>query len=383
MEQNTEQQSNSSIENTPATANTEQKNEAKPAKQWSPKKHSRFGRLIFTSALIGGVVAALYAWHLPPFNHHKVYTNNAYVRGQTTLISAKVSGYVTGIFVNDFNQVSLNQPLVKIDDAPYLAKMAQAKANLLGQSASLDQIEQNRLSAEANLNISKSAIENAKAQLHRAQAEFNRIQNLIKTNSAAKRELDQATAALTQAETAVQQARQQHTIAQQKRLSVKTNGEALTASVESAKAVVNLAQQDVDNTLIKAPVAGKLGEISVKKGQFVSAGSQLMFIVPNTRWVIANVKETDMVNVKIGQPVKLSIDGLDHKQFNGKVAEISPATASEFSIIKADSGTGNFVKIAQRVPVKIEFLPEQTDLDKILAGVSVEVEIDTSSAQPH
>lgn len=377
MEQKNTPQEQEAVETASNSApQTEEKSQ-----QWSPKKHSIFGKLAFTTALIGGVVAALYAWHLPPFNYDKVYTNNAYVRGQTTLISAKVSGYVKDVFVNDFNQVSLEQPLVKIDDAPYLAKMAQAKANLLGQSASLNQIEQDKRAAEANLNISNATIENAKAQLHRARVEFNRIQQLIKTNSASKRELDQATATLTQAETAIQQARQQQTIAEQKRLSVKTNGEGLTASVESAKAVVNLAQQDVDNTLIKAPVAGKLGEISVKKGQFVTIGSQLMFIVPNSRWVIANVKETDMVNVKIGQPVKLSIDGLDHKQFDGKVAEISPAAASEFSIIKADSGTGNFVKIAQRIPVKIEFLPEQADLDKILAGVSVEVEIDTSSAK--
>lgn len=346
---------------------------------WSPKKHSTFGRLVFISAIIGGVIATLYAWHLPPFNTNTVYSNNAYVRGQTTLISAKVSGYVKEVFVQDFNQIGANQALIQIDEAPYQAKVAQAKANLLGQSAALKQIAQSRLSADANIQISKSAIENAKAQLHRTQLEFNRINQLVKTNSASKREQDQAVAALTQAETTLQQARQQYTIAEQNRLNVNDNNEKLTAGVESAEAMLNLAQQDLENTLVKAPVAGTLSEISVKKGQFVSVGSQLMFIVPPKRWVIANIKETDMANVKIGQTVKLSIDALNHQQFNGKVVEISPATASEFSIIKADSGTGNFVKIAQRIPVKIEFIPDQADLDKILAGMSVEVEINTSS----
>lgn len=360
--------------------NQQTEQSTKPSK-WSPKKHTTFGRFIFISTIIGGIVATLYAWHLPPFNTNTIYSNNAYVRGQTTLISAKVSGYVKEVFVQDFNQVEENQNLIQIDDAPYQAKVAQAKANLLGQSAALKQIAQSRLSADANIQISKSAIENAKAQLHRAQLEFNRINQLVKTNSASKREQDQAIATLTQAETALQQARQQSTIAEQNRLNINDNNEKLTAGVESATAMLNLAQQDLDNTLVKAPIAGTLGEIAVKKGQFVTVGSQLMFIVPDKRWVIANIKETDIAKVKIGQTVKLSVDGLNHQQFNGKVVEISPATASEFSIIKADSGTGNFVKIAQRIPVKIEFIPDQADLDKILAGMSVEVEIDTSSTQ--
>lgn len=149
------------------------------------------------------------------------------------------------------------------------------------------------------------------------------------------------------------------------------------AAIDNAQALLDLAKQDLGHTTIYAPASGKLGEVSVKQGQLVSAGTQLMSVVPPERWVIANIKETDMANVKIGQSASVSIDALGGKAFSGKVAEISPATASEFSLIKADSGTGNFVKIAQRIAVKIVFDAGQQDLERLAPGMSAEVNIAT------
>lgn len=149
------------------------------------------------------------------------------------------------------------------------------------------------------------------------------------------------------------------------------------AGIANAQALLDLAKQDLGHTVIYAPASGKLGEVSVKQGQLVSAGTQLMSVVPPERWIIANIKETDMANVKIGQSASVSIDALGGKAFSGKVAEISPATASEFSLIKADSGTGNFVKIAQRIAVKIVFDAGQQDLERLAPGMSAEVNIAT------
>lgn len=347
--------------------------------QWSPRKKGTLGVLLWGSLIGIGILAILYSWHLPPFTFAKVSTDNAYIRGKTTIISSKVSGYVKEVLVQDFEQVKQGQPLVAIDNVAYLAKVEQTKAALVGQRAALDKIQQNRLSALASAKISQSAIENATAQLHRAQMEAKRVNALVKTGSASKREQDQVQANLKQAEAGLIQAKQQHKIAEQNELSVDSGEVSALASVDSAKATLDLAQQDLENTIIKAPVNGRLGEIGVKLGQFVTTGNQLMFLVPQARWVIANLKETDIQQVKVGQSVTIKVDALSGKTFSGKVSDIAPATASEFSVLKADSGVGNFVKIAQRVPVKIEFNPEQAEFEKLIPGMSVKVEIDTAT----
>ena len=138
-----------------------------------------------------------------------------------------------------------------------------------------------------------------------------------------------------------------------------------------------LAEQELGHTTVYAPADGQLGEVAVKKGQLVSAGTQLMSVVPAARWIIANIKETDMKNIRSGQQADITVDALGGAHFSGSMSEIAPATASEFSLIKADSGTGNFVKIAQRIAVKIELHPEQADLHKLAPGMSVEVLIAT------
>ncbi|WP_257005864.1 HlyD family secretion protein [Helicobacter pullorum] len=134
---------------------------------------------------------------------------------------------------------------------------------------------------------------------------------------------------------------------------------------------------DLDNSLIKAPIAGKLGEIGAKIGQFVSQDTALVYLVPKDIWVIANIKETKMDKVKIGQKVVFSVDALNDKEFSGVVEEISPATGSEFSAIKVNHATGNFIKIVQRISVKIKIDSNQARLDDLRVGMSVVVEVHT------
>mgnify|MGYP000870541885 FL=1 len=188
---------------------------------------------------------------------------------------------------------------------------------------------------------------------------------------------DAAQTAVKQAEAGLKQAQEQYAVAQQNIINTGVGREGAQAGIANAQALLDLAKQDLGHTVIYAPASGKLGEVSIKQGQLVSAGTQLMSVVPPERWIIANIKETDMANVKIGQSASVSIDALGGKAFSGKVAEISPATASEFSLIKADSGTGNFVKIAQRIAVKIVFDAGQQDLERLAPGMSAEVNIAT------
>lgn len=164
-------------------------------------------------------------------------------------------------------------------------------------------------------------------------------------------------------------------------INVSANEKIAQAAVDNAQAALLIAEDNLAHTEIKAPVGGKLGEIGVKSGQLLSIGSTLAYLVPPETWVVANIKETEMEKVRIGQTVKVKVDALNGAVLNGNVVEIAPATGSEFSLNKTDNSTGNFVKIPQRVPVKIEVAPNQENAARLLAGMSVEVAIDTASQQ--
>ena len=156
------------------------------------------------------------------------------------------------------------------------------------------------------------------------------------------------------------------------------NRASLEADVANAEAALRLAQIDLDNTRIIAPEDGQLGQISVRRGAYVSAGTRLTSLVPGQKWVIANMKETQMANVRPGLPVTFTVDALNGATFHGVVEYISPAAGSEFSAISPDNATGNFVKIAQRIPVRIKINGEEQT--RLRPGMSVQVSIDTSAA---
>ena len=341
--------------------------------QWQPEKH-RFDSIGILVATVAGVLLALYAFRLPPFGLGEVYTNNAYVRGNITVVSPRVSGYVQNVLVRDFDTVKAGQPLVEIDRAPYLSKVEQAKAGILAQQAALDKTKQDRASAQSAAKAGQAAIANAQAVLDRANREWKRIKG-VSNDAISQSSRDAAQIAVKQAEAALTQAKEQYAIAQQNILNAGVGREG--AAIDNAKAMLALAEQDLGHTTVYAPADGLLGEVAVKKGQLVSAGTQLMSVVPAARWIVANIKETDMKNIRSGQQADITVDALGGAHFSGSISEIAPATASEFSIIKADSGTGNFVKIAQRIVVKIELHPGQTDLHKLAPGMSVEVRIGT------
>lgn len=348
-----------------------------PPEQWQPKKHGLFGTLAFSAAILAGVAGALYAWKLPPFTSSTVSTENAYVRGQTTVISPRVNGYVSEVLVSDFAEVKQGQPLVRIDDAPYQAKVAQAKAGLAAQEASLSNVGQTRRSAQAQIQARQAALANAENQLRLAQADVQRLNRVRGSEGIAEREYDAAARNLQQAEAALAQARAQYTVAQQDSLSVNNGQSGLKAGVDNARALLALAEQELSHTVVRAPADGKLGELGVKPGQLVSAGNQLMFLVPPQRWVVANFKEADTEHIRVGQAALIRVDALGGRTFKGKVSHLAPATAAEFSIIRADSGNGNFVKVAQRIAVKIELDAGQPDVERLLPGMSVEAEVDT------
>ncbi len=344
--------------------------EVSSGRGWSPIQ-SRRNVILFSLVLLAGALAALYAWGLPPFTSSSQTTDNAYVRGQTTIISPQVSGYVTEVLVQDFATVKAGQPLVKIDDRIYRQRVAQGAASIDTQIANLENSEQSQHSGEAQLRLQDAALANARAQLARAQADMQRVDELVGEGSVSLRERDQTVAALRQAEAGVRQAEAQRAIASEQLRSVDVGRGGLRAQVSSATAARDLAQIDLDNTVIRAPRDGRLSEVAVRIGQFVQPGAQLMYLVPDRVWVVANFKEAQTAQIRVGQPATLRVDALDGAELTGKVENVSPAAGSEFSVIKPDTGSGNFVKVPQRIAVRISVDPGQELARRLGPGMSV------------
>jgi multidrug resistance efflux pump len=232
--------------------------------------------------------------------------------------------------------------LVRVDDRIYKARVKAARANLSAQLASLA---------------------NARAQLMRAQADMGRVDDLVRDGSVSIRERDQTLAALRQAEAQVRQA---------------NGGQgSFEAQVDAARAQLDLAQIDLEHTVIVATADGQVSEIGVRVGQYVTSGTQLLSLVPADRWVIANFKEAQVANVAPGQPATFTVDALNNARFTGHVERLAPAAGSEFAVLKPDNATGNFVKVPQRIGVRIAIDPGQPLESRLAPGMSVEAVIDT------
>jgi multidrug resistance efflux pump len=345
---------------------------------WRPGRPSATALVVIVLVAVAGVLAVLAAWRLPPFVTPYESTDNAYVRGRTTVISPQVSGYVTAVLVRDFATVRAGEPLVRIDDRIYRQRVEQAQAQLDAQGATLANAAQSERSRAAALAAQDAVVANAAAQLMRAEADMNRVNDLVTDGSVSLRERDQTLAALRQAQAGVRQANAAREIARQDVRTVIVGRGGQEAGVSGAEAARRLAQIDLANTIIRAPETGRLSEVGVRLGQYVTAGSQLMFLVPPETWVIANFKEAQTARMAVGQPASFTVDGLADARLTGRVERLSPAAGSEFAVLKPDNATGNFTKVPQRIAVRIRIDPGQRLIDRLRPGMSVQARVDTS-----
>jgi len=328
---------------------------------------------------IAVVLILLAAWQLPPFGGGMQQTDNAYVRGRTTVIASQVSGYVIAVEVNDYAQVTGNEVLARVDDRPYRARVEQARANLHGAEANLANNAQAHASRSANIGSQIAAIDSARAQLLRAQADMARADGLVGDGSISVRERDQTLAGLRQAQAQVDEAVKSREIAVQDLRSVDVGQRSLVAQVEAARAQLDTALIDLEHTVIRAPEAGQLGEVGVRLGQYVTNGTQLTTLVPPDLWVTANYKEAQTAYLAVGQRASFTVDALDGARFAGHVERLAPATGSEFAVLKPDNATGNFVKVPQRIGIRIGIDSGQKMMSRLRPGMSVDAVVDTLS----
>jgi multidrug resistance efflux pump len=334
---------------------------------WSPPP-LRIGVIVMIVVLaLAAVVGVLYAFSFWPFASGTEITDDAYVRGRTTVIAPQVSGYVVQVSVSDYANVKPGEVLARIDDSTYRAKVDQARSTLQAAEATLANSHQASATGAANLLGDNATLARAKADLARADT-------LVKDGSVSVREQDQARAALAQALA-------QTEVARQAIRSVEVGRNGLIAQVAAAQAALNAAQIDLDHTVIRAPEAGQVGEVGVRLGQYVTNGTQLMSLVPGERWVIANYKEAQTAHLQPGAAATFRVDALGGAQLRGHVEQLSPAAGSEFSVLKPDNATGNFVKVPQRIGVRLSIDPGQVMSARLRPGMSVTVRVRVGGAQ--
>ncbi len=310
-------------------------------------------------------------------------TNNAYVQGEITAIRPKVSGYVEALFVDDNQHVNKGDPLLRIEDDEIRQQIAGVEADLArfraeGQALAERKHLQDLVIAQADAEV---AI--AEAERDRTAAELVRSQRLARAGNASKQALEIATAASSQALGGLTRANARLEAAKVEVAVLEAEDLQLRALVKKTEADLNILKIHLDDTLLRAPVSGVIGNRSVRVGQLVDPGRFLLAIVPlDDVWVVGNFKETQLTHVEIGQEVDIRIDTFPGERITGTVASVAPASGAEFSILPPQNATGNFTKIVQRIPVKIAIAGDDPMIGRLRPGMSSVVSIDTKGTPP-
>ena len=331
--------------------------------------------------LIIGIGIILWAWKIGPFDSAVESTDNSYVKGKTTVLSSQINGYVKDVLVSDFDHVKKGQVLMHIDATTYDQKVTQAEAGVDQAQNALSNQSQNIAQRKADIVAAEAKVEQARAAYQLSLAQQQRYQQLGDSGAASKSEQDKAFADTQNNLALLQQAQANVLVAKEALKTAKVAETGLKAQVTNAAAQLDQAQTTKNYSSITAPMDGQLGEVNPRVGQYVAAGTQLLYLIPQQTWVTANFKETQIANMKIGQKAWFTVDALNHQKFTGHVEQISPAAGSEFSVLKADNATGNFTKVVQRIAVRIAIDPNQTGIENLRPGMSVISSVDTHSAQ--
>lgn len=313
-----------------------------------------------------------------------VSTDNAQIEGHIVPVLPKVGGFVAEVKVVDNQAVKAGDLLVRIEDRDYRSKLAQAEADLqlaiatAGREGQVGQAGAQVSAARATAAAARSGIEQAIANADKAQKDLDRMRALVAKQMMSPQALDAAEAAARASLAQVKASRESATSAGEQ---VTASGAALRAAlarVEAARAARDLAANQLADTRVAAPASGVISNKSVEPGQLVQAGQPLLAVVPlDDVWVIANLKETDVRDVKPGVTAEIEVDAYRGYRVAGRVESISPATGARFSLLPPDNATGNFTKVVQRVPVKIR-LTQSADPQRLLRpGMSVSVTITT------
>ena len=349
--------------------------------------------IVFTVALLAALGGIAWLNSAPT----QVSTDNAYLKADISYVAPRVRGLVAQILVKDNQQVQAGEPLVRLDDTEYLSRVrsaeadvAQADAAIAAAKAALERSHAEESLARASLTEAQTAIASAEAERDRAASDRTRYEALAGNGWVPKQKLESVSATAVTANSNVGKVRAAALVAQGQVSVVVRRRAELEAAIKNAQATkaraeatLALAKQDEGDTVIRAPIAGVVGDRQIESGEFVQPGTRLMAIVrADALYVIANFKETQTERMIAGEAAEIYVDALPGTVIRGTVESLSPASGSEFALLPFEPGTGNFTKIVQRVPVRIKLTPGQAGLLRLRPGLSVSatVMLDASSS---
>ena len=311
-------------------------------------------------------------------------TDNAYTHFDRIVLEPKVSGYIREVGFSDFQKIRAGDILIRLDDADFRTRVAQARASRDRAAADLARLDLEIDLQKACIQQAKAVADSGAARLDLATRENDRTQKLFRSNAVSAREADTAEINLKTARNSHRESLAEVAV-QERRLALQQAERALReADLHAAEASLQSALIDLGYTVITAPRDGRTGARKIHEGELVKEGMQLATLIADMApYVIANYKETQISNIRFGQPVDIVIDAFPGEVFKGRVESVSPATGATFSLLPRDTTSGNFTKVVQRVPVRISLDPGQRRLDEIRAGMSVITRIDTADAKSH
>ncbi|ESX61646.1 hemolysin D [Mesorhizobium sp. LSHC422A00] len=348
-----------------------------------PAKKKREARS-FMLPIIGLALLSAGAWY--GYNYWTdgrflISTDDAYVQADMSFVSPKISGYVDQVKVSENQQVKAGDPLLTIDDGDYRIAVAQAEAQIATLAKTLDRIDAQTKAAQASLQQAQAQKVADQAAADNAARAQQRAAQLVKTHVGTQAQLDDAQTALDQANAALVGADAQIAAAQANIGVFEAQRAESASTLASLRLNRDKAARDLSFTVLKAPYDGVVGNRSVEQGDLVSPGQKLAVVVPLDKlYIVANFKETQLAKLVPGEKVRVSVDATDGHDFEGTVSSLAPASGAVFSLLPPENATGNFTKVVQRIPVRIDVPADVLKAGRLRAGLSVVVAVDSRTA---
>lgn len=351
-----------------------------PGVDTAPRKRKRGRGVLVVGGLILLSGVAYYGHNYWTVGRFQVETDDAYVKADSSAIAPKVSGYLKEVLVSDNQSVKAGDPLARIDDRDFRAALDQANADVLAAQATLEASKASLDIQQSNIAAARATLEVDKANELYAEQNNKRYSNLATSGYAPVQTAQQAASQIGVAKATISRDEAALETAQKQVLLINAQIAQATANVDRAQASRRQAELNLGYTTVIAPVDGTVGNRTLRTGQYVQAGTQLMSLVPTQQvYVIANYKETQLTDVRPGQEVEIDVDMFPDKRYTGHVDSIAPASGQEFALLPPDNATGNFTKVVQRIPVKIVLTSNEVKDGRLRPGMSVQPVIDIRS----
>lgn len=309
--------------------------------------------------------------------------NDAQIEQYITPVNLRASGYIAKVCFKEHQEVHKGDTLLILDDREYRIRLMEAEAALKDAKAGANVNIATEQTTQTSASVYSASIDEIEVRLAKLSKDIERYRNLVANKAATPIQLEQLEVEYDATKKKLEAARKQQEAAYKGVNEVTTRRGNVDAAIQRAEAAVEMARLNLSYCVVVAPCDGKLGRRTIEEGQMVNAGTTITYIIPdNQKWVIANYKETQIENLHVGQKVRMTVDALNNEVFEGTVTAISGATGAKYSLVPTDNSAGNFVKIQQRVPVRIDFTNiSKEDNDRLAAGMMVVVKVERKDRQ--